>query len=83
MTYNPQSLSDSVAFIFLDITWSKYWKDKDTKVGQDLGEYPETFNDAKQHMVITLTHSIFPSQGRIPEQTQLCLDSCLMSQNRK
>ena len=23
------------------------------------------------------------SQGRIPEQTRLCLDSCLMSQNRK
>lgn len=29
------------AFIFLDITWSKYRKHNGTKVGQDLGEHPE------------------------------------------
>lgn len=50
-----------MAFIFLKkITWSKYRKHKDTKVGQDLGEYPEMFNDAKQSMMIILTRTAFP-----------------------
>lgn len=41
------SVSHSAALIFLCITRSKYWKHKGTKVGQDLGEYPETFRWCK------------------------------------
>lgn len=82
ITQAASRLSASMAFISLGITWSKYWKHRDAKVGQDLGKHPDMYNDANQFCSIN-QHTAFPppQSGQVPEQTQLCLDSCLMSLN--